>query len=46
MDSIVCCKSTLHVGVNGRLRYQTVEQINGNNVINVDFSNGVNKAAA
>jgi hypothetical protein len=37
--------ATLHVGVDGGLRYQTVKIINGNNVINVDFRNKVSAAA-
>jgi hypothetical protein len=45
MDSTVYRRIAWHVGVDGWLRYQTVSIINGNNVINVDFSNAVNAAA-
>lgn len=45
MDSTVYCWITLHVGVDGWLRYKAVEIINGNNVINVDFRNEVRAAA-
>jgi hypothetical protein len=45
MDSTVYYRITLHVEVDGWLRYQTVKILNGNNVINVDFSNEVSVAA-
>jgi hypothetical protein len=45
MDSTECRRIALHVGVDGRLRYQTVKTINDKNVIRLDFSNAVSAAA-
>jgi hypothetical protein len=45
MDSTAYSTISLHVGVGGWLRYQTVKILNGNNVINIDFSNEVRAAA-
>ena len=44
-DSTVYRMATLRIEDDGWLRYQSVKQINGNNVINVDFTREAKAAA-